>query len=89
MVGALGRGFLAALIFPRGVDEGVMLAADAPLVDMDRIAGRGGSRFGDGDGDGEILGLPKVGEGESRGVSESNSSSGVEAMMKGSVMWGQ
>lgn len=44
MVEALGRGFRAALTFPSGVEEGVMLAVVAPDVDMDLIAGRDGSR---------------------------------------------
>jgi len=84
MVGGFGgRGFLAALILPSGVDEGVMLAV-APLVDMERTDGRCGStaeagdRLGRGsegvgeDGDGE------EGEGEPKGLSESKSSLGVE-----------
>ena len=44
IVEALGRGFLAALMFPSGVDEGVMLAVVSPDVEMVRMVGRGGSR---------------------------------------------
>lgn len=35
-----GSGFLAALILPRGVEDGVMLAAVAPEVDFVRAGGR-------------------------------------------------
>lgn len=79
MVGAFGgRGFLAALILPSGVDEGVMFAV-APPVDMERTVGRGGSREAVGEGLG--CGSERVGdegEGEPKGLSESNSSPGVE-----------
>lgn len=40
IVEAAGRGFLAALIFPSGVDEGVMLAVVSPDVETVRIVGR-------------------------------------------------
>jgi len=36
IVGALFRGFLAALILPNGVDEGVMLDV-APVVTLERL----------------------------------------------------
>jgi len=44
IVEALGRGFLAALMFPSGVEEGVMLAVVSPDVETVRMVGRGGSR---------------------------------------------
>jgi hypothetical protein len=80
MVGGFdGRGFRAALILPSGVDDGVMLVV-AALVDTERAGGRPsegepGARLGrtwwplDGE----------EGEGEPKGLSESNSSPGVEA----------
>ena len=69
MVGALPRGFLAALMFPSGVDEGVMLAV-APEVTLARAAGRSGTLSDEGlveeglegkggeDGDGLSKGVP-------------------------------
>ena len=74
-----GRGFLAALMLPSGVDDGVMFAV-APVVDTERAGGR--PSVGD---VGARLGLPSVvaageeGEGEPKGLSESKSSLGVEA----------
>jgi hypothetical protein len=86
MVGGLGgRGFLAALILPSGVDEGVMFAV-APLVDMERIAGRCGSSKPVGEGLGRASegvgeeGVGEEGEGEPKGLSESKSSPGVERL---------
>lgn len=82
MVGAFGgRGFLAALMFPSGVEE-VVIFAVAPDVDIERGAGRAWSR----EVLGEALGLisegtggdGEEGEGESKGESESKSSPGVE-----------
>lgn len=76
--GALGRGFLAALILPRGVEDDVMLAV-AP-VDTER----GGGRLPVGEV-GARLGLASwsaagdEGEGEPKGPSESKSSLGVDA----------
>lgn len=75
MVEAFGRGLRAALMFPSGVEEGVILVVVSPDVETVRIAGRGGSRASGwraAAGDGE--------EGDSRGLSESKSSSGVEAV---------
>jgi hypothetical protein len=82
MVGALvrGAGFLAALMLPSGVDEKVMFAV-APEVDTERTAGRSGASV-----EGEALagGLEgtggEEGEGVSKGVSESMSASGVDAL---------
>lgn len=78
--GTDGRGFLAALMLPRGVEEGVMLAA-APLVDRERMAGRSA----DNDlAEALEVGLDGVGgeegegKGESKGVSASKS--GVDAV---------
>jgi hypothetical protein len=71
IVEALGRGFLAALMFPSGVEDGVMLAVVSPDVETVRMVGRGGSR---------AVGLSEAGGGDSRGLSESKSSSGVEAV---------
>lgn len=81
MVGAFGgRGFLAALILPSGVDEGVMPAV-APPVDIERTAGRSADKCV---GEALATGLDgaggEEGDGESNGVSESKSASGVEAV---------
>lgn len=78
MVGAFGgRGFLAALILPRGVEEGVMPAV-APPVEMERTAGRSADKCV---GEALAAGLDgaggEEGDGESKGVSESKSASGV------------
>lgn len=80
--GLAGRGFLAALMLPRGVEEGVILVA--PGLDIEpRAAGRSGI-------DNEALceGLEgsdgEVGEGLPNGTSESESALGVvtgEAMV--------
>jgi hypothetical protein len=87
MVGAFGgRGFRAAFMLPSGVDEGVIFVV-APLVDMERTEGRCGSiadagdRLGRGgsEGVGEE-GVGEEGEGEPKGLSESNSSPGVEVV---------
>jgi len=70
IVGALVRGFLAALMLPRGVEEKVMFAV-APAVEVVRAIGRSGASRA------EALdeGLEGVGgddgEGEPKGVSES------------------
>lgn len=77
MVEAFGRGFRAALIFPSGVEDGVMLAVVAPDVEMERMAGRGGS---------SALGwgsrVTEGAEGDSRGPPEARPfSSGVDAMV--------
>lgn len=73
MVGALaGRGFLAALMLPSGVDEGVMWAV-AAFEDMERPDGRGGSSEGDWLGR-ESEGVGEEGEGEAKGLSDSISS---------------
>jgi hypothetical protein len=81
IVGAFARGFLAALMLPNGVDEGVMEAL-APLVDTERIEGRRGSRVEAGGdfaiGSKEAAGDGEDGEGEPKGLSESYSSPGVE-----------
>jgi hypothetical protein len=86
MVGGFGgRGFLAALILPSGVDDGVMLAV-APLVDIERIVGRFGSSKPVGEGEGRGSegvgeeGAGDEGEGEAKGLSESKSSPGVETV---------
>ena len=75
-----GRGFLAALTLPRGVEDLVMPAVVVPDVDIERTPGRGGSS--DEAVKGDALGLSGAagGEGESSGASESNSSSGDDAM---------
>jgi hypothetical protein len=79
MVGAFPRGFLAALMLPSGVEEGVMLAV-APVVDWERAAGRSGGTLSE-EGAGEV-GLEgkggEDGDGLSKGVSLS-SASGVDA----------
>ena len=68
------------MMFPKGVEDGVMFAV-APPVDTDRMMGREGS--GD-DVSGGSLGSGVVGgEGDAKGLSESNSSSGVEAIVLG------
>jgi hypothetical protein len=77
MVGGFGgRGFLAALMLPRGVDEDVMLA-----VAPDEEAFRGAGRSADGSSSegASAEGLEGTGEGEglSKTVSESTSPSGV------------
>ena len=75
---ASGRGCLAALSVPSGVDECVILVVVADS-DIERTAGGGelvdveGGREGVSLGDGS-------GEGESRGMSLSYSSPGVDAM---------
>jgi len=78
MEGAFPRGFLAALIFPSGVEEGVMLAV-APVVEAVRAAGRSGTLSDKGTVE---LGLEgkggDEGDGLSKGVSLS-SPSGVDA----------
>jgi hypothetical protein len=43
IVEAFGRGLRAALMFPNGVEEGVMLAVVIPEVETVRMVGRGGS----------------------------------------------
>lgn len=63
MVGALGRGFRAAFIFPKGVEEGVILAVVAPEVECVRMAGRGGSDEGEGIGEASKLSRESAGEG--------------------------
>jgi len=96
MVGGFGgRGFLAALILPSGVDEDVMLVV-APVVD----AVRGGGRSADRETSAKASGLEGAGgesgagegEGLSKTVSESTSSTpgvdGLEsAMASGWVRW--
>lgn len=78
MVGALPRGFLAALMFPKGVDEGVMLAV-APVVETERTAGRSGTLSEEGTVEEGLEGKGgDEGDGLSKGVSES-SASGVDA----------
>lgn len=82
IVGAVGRGgFLAALMLPRGVEEKVMLVVVAPEVEAERTGGRLGERSEGGDSE---VGLEDFGgedgEGVSKGVSESISASGVEAV---------
>jgi hypothetical protein len=87
MVGGFGgRGFLAALMFPSGVDEGVIFAV-APVVDTLR---GGGGRSTDrkpadealADGLEGASGEDGAGEGEglSKALSESISASGVDAL---------
>lgn len=78
IVEAFGRGFRAALMLPKGVEEGVMLGVAAE-VDTER----GGGRASVGEV-GARLGLTSEavtggeGEGESKGPSESKSSAGEE-----------
>jgi hypothetical protein len=86
MVGGFGgRGFLAALMLPSGVEEGVMFAV-APVVDTDRGGGRSADRKLDDEALAEGLdgasGEDGAGEGEglSKAVSESISASGVDAL---------
>lgn len=80
--GAGPRGFRAALILPNGVEENVILAVAAD-VDTEWPPGRG--RWSGDRREGEALtgGLVGIGgedgEGESKGVSESYSPSGVDA----------
>lgn len=82
IVGALPPGFLAALMFPSGVDEGVMLGV-APVVTLERAAGRPGTLSDEGAADEGLEGKGgEVGEGLSKGVSLS-SPSGVEAAESG------
>jgi hypothetical protein len=70
MVGALGRGFRAALMLPSGVDEKLMFGVGAPDVDSERTAGRSGeSREEDEGGAGAGAGAGAgVGEGETSAV---------------------
>lgn len=79
MVGVFVRGFRAAFIFPKGVEDVVMAAVVIPDVDMEWIPGRGRGSSESGLGPSGTTG----GEGESRGASESNSSSEVDAMVGG------
>jgi hypothetical protein len=86
MVGGFGgRGFLAALMFPSGVEEGVMFAVAAE-VETDRGMGRSANRLlgeeGLADGLEGAAGDEGVGEGEglSKAPSESVSASGVDAL---------
>ena len=84
MVGGFGgRGFLAALMLPSGVEEDVMFAV-APDVDTVRGRGRSADRWsGEGasavglEGAGGEEGASE-GEGLSKTVSESTSTSGVD-----------
>ena len=81
MVGGLeGRGFLAALMLPRGVDEDVMLAVAPVVEEAFRGAGRSADRSWDEGA--SAIGLEGTGEGEglSKTVSESTSASGVETL---------
>ena len=72
------RGFLAALMFPSGVEEGVMLAV-APVVTLERAAGRSGTLSDEGEVAEGLEGKGgEDGEGLSKGVSLS-SPSGVDA----------
>jgi hypothetical protein len=86
MVGGFGgRGFLAALMLPNGVEEGVMFAV-APVVDIDRGKGRSTERWEDEEASAKGLkgasGEEGVGEGKglSKAASESISASGVDAL---------
>jgi hypothetical protein len=93
MVGALGRGFRAALMLPSGVDEKLMFGVGAPDVDSERTAGRSGESreedegagagAGVGEGETSAVGLEESGgedgEGVSKPLSESLSPSGVDA----------
>jgi len=82
IVDAFGRGFLAALIFPSGVEDEVMVAV-APEVDKDRGEGRDISNDAVGEGLGLTPGAPAGSKGEvagdSKGPSESKPSLGVDA----------
>jgi hypothetical protein len=81
MVGGFeGRGFLAALMFPNGVEDDVMLAVAPEVVDAVRGGGRSAdSRSGE---EAFSVGLEGAGEGEglSKTVSESTSASGVDGL---------
>jgi hypothetical protein len=75
IVGAFGgRGFLAALMLPRGVEEKVMFAV-APEVETVRGMGRSPGESNEGAASLEEEGLEGAagdeGEGEPKGVSES------------------
>lgn len=86
-----GFGFLAALMFPSGVEDVVMGVNPAPEVDMERGAGRGGAREGERAG-GELGKAPgDDGDGEPNGLSESKSSApgGVEAGDAMVNSWGE
>jgi hypothetical protein len=79
MVGGFeGRGFLAALMFPSGVDEDVMLAVAPDVVEADRGGGRSAD-WGSGE-EASAVGLEGADEGEglSNTLSDSTSASGVE-----------
>lgn len=81
MVGGFeGRGFLAALMFPSGVEEDVMVGVAADVVDAVRGGGR--SAAGSSGGVASAVGLEGAGEGEglSKTVSASTSVSGVEGL---------
>lgn len=87
IVGVLFRGFLAALILPSGVDEGVMLDV-APVVTLERAAGRSGTLSDEGlEGKGG-----EDGDGLSKGVSLSSPSGvvmGESAMAEGDERRGE
>ena len=92
IVGVLFRGFLAALILPSGVDEGVMLDV-APVVTLERAAGRSGTLSDEGL---EAEGLEgkggEDGDGLSKGVSLSSPSGvvmGESAMAEGDERRGE
>jgi hypothetical protein len=75
MVGAFVRGFRAALMLPSGVDEKVMFAVAAGVVDDERMAGRSGDSSGGAPMDEGLEGSAgDDGEGEPKGEGESNSS---------------
>lgn len=80
MVGGFeGRGFLAALMLPRGVDDEVMLDVAAA---EDAFRGAGRSAAASSGNEPSAVGLAGTGEGEglSKTVSESTSTSGVEGL---------
>ena len=78
IVDASGRGCLAAVSVPSGVDEWVMFVVVADS-DIDRTAGRGDPAAVEGGREGASLG-DGSGDGESRGRSLSYSSPGLDAM---------
>jgi hypothetical protein len=90
MVGAFVRGFLAALMLPKGVEENVMFVVAAD-VEAERTAGRSGERSGGAALNEGLEGSAgDDGEGESKGEGESNSPSGVvtgEAMAERETAW--
>lgn len=86
-----GFGFLAALMFPSGVEDVVMGVKPAPEVDIERGVGRGGAREGEEAG-GELGNASgDDGDGEPNGLSESKSSApgGVEAGDAMMNSWGR